>query len=138
MRILVSQILQESHSFTVIPGKIESFKNHLFLEGADIPRRLRNINNEISGSIDVIEREGVEPVYGLAAQSVTTGPLEAETFSYLLARLLWHIRSAGKIDGVYLALHGAMLTRKTDDATGGILHAVRELVGLDADVVSGS
>ena len=40
------------------------------------------------------------------------------------------------VDGVFLAMHGAMLAEGVDDATGDVLEAVRNQVGDDVPVVA--
>ena len=136
MRIIVAQINQESHSFTTVPGTLQSFKDCMFYEGNDIGSKLRGINSEIAGFIDVAEEEKLEPVYTIATRAVTSGPITEEAFSCILNRLLEGVQAAGTTDGIYLALHGATLLGEADDATGLVLEAVRKLVGPSFPIVA--
>ena len=43
--------------------------------------------------------------------------------------LLDGIRDAGAIDGIYLDLHGAMVTESCEDGEGELLERIRDLVG---------
>jgi microcystin degradation protein MlrC len=46
------------------------------------------------------------------------------------------IKAAGKVDGVYLDLHGAMVTEHFDDGEGEILARVRKVIGPDVPLVA--
>ena len=46
----------------------------------------------------------------------------------LKAEFLDLLQNAGKLDGVLLDLHGAMVTDEFEDAEGDLIHAVREIV----------
>jgi len=59
-----------------------------------------------------------------------------EAYNILKKRLLEGIRSAGRVDGVLLRLHGAMTVEDLDDAEGDILTSVREIVGSGMPIVS--
>jgi microcystin degradation protein MlrC len=129
MRLLTGQIYQETNSFSPILATLDFFTDHVYLEGEEIPKRLKGINTEIAGFIDVIQKEKCDPIYTIAAQSVTSGSVKKDAMDYIIRHLLEHIEKAGKIDGVYLALHGAMLTEETNDASGLVLQHVREKIG---------
>jgi microcystin degradation protein MlrC len=45
-------------------------------------------------------------------------------------------RKAGKLDGICLSLHGAMVTATEDDAEGALLEALRSIVGPDVPIVA--
>jgi microcystin degradation protein MlrC len=135
VRLAVGQIYQESNSFSPILTTLESFKDQLFLEGDEIPLRLQGINIEIAGFIDVIQKKRCEPIYTIVAQSVTAGPVKKEALDVIIEKLLKRINNSGRIDGIYLALHGAMLTDTTHDATGMILKIVRDKVGSNVPIV---
>ena len=82
MRLLAGQINQETNSFSPITANVQTFKDHFFLQGDEIPLRLKGLNTELAGFMDVVEREKCESVYTLAAQAVTTGPLLREAFDF--------------------------------------------------------
>ena len=45
-------------------------------------------------------------------------------------------RKAGKLDGICLSLHGAMVTETEDDAEGALLEALRGVVGPDVPIAA--
>ncbi len=65
--------------------------------------------------------------------------VEAATFERIAAEILEGIDAAartGPVDGVYLDLHGAMVTTHLDDGEGELLARVRARVGADVPVVA--
>ncbi len=90
------------------------------VEGANIPA---------AGAIQALRAQGhqlVATAWGAASPSahVTT-----DAFERIVGELVSRLRKALPIDGVYLDLHGAMVTEAHDDGEGEILRRVREAVG---------
>lgn len=67
----------------------------------------------------------------LHARAIAGGPLEAGLYARWKAEILTGIKAALPLDGVYLALHGAMVVQGLFDAEGDLIAAVRQLVGPD-------
>jgi microcystin degradation protein MlrC len=67
----------------------------------------------------------------LHARAVPGGPIEAATYDRFKAEFLDRLKGAGALDGIYLALHGAMFVEDMQDAEGDWLEAVRKIVGPD-------
>ena len=59
-----------------------------------------------------------------------------EAFERIVGKLIENLKAAGPVDGVYLDLHGAMVTEAHDDGEGEILRRVREVVGLRVPVAA--
>ncbi|MCC6649410.1 MAG: M81 family metallopeptidase [Polyangiaceae bacterium] len=70
---------------------------------------------------------GVEAVPLSSALAVPGGPLTRECFEWLLDDLVARVRDAGRLDGVYLALHGSMEVSELGESPEAvILRRVRE------------
>lgn len=67
----------------------------------------------------------------LHARAIAGGPVEAGIYARWKAEILDGIRAALPLDGVYLAMHGAMFVEGLHDAEGDFIAAVREAVGPD-------
>lgn len=67
----------------------------------------------------------------LHARAIAGGPVEAGIYARWKAEILVGIRAALPLDGVYLAMHGAMFVEGLHDAEGDFIAAVRDLVGPD-------
>ncbi len=90
------------------------------VEGANIPA---------AGAIQALRAQGhqlVATAWGAASPSahVTT-----DAFERIVSGLISNLKKQLPVDGVYLDLHGAMVTEAHDDGEGEILRRVREVVG---------
>ena len=137
MKLFVGGIVQETNSFSPYPTDLGRFEQGYLLSGDAIPERLRGTNTEVGGFYTRFECETpvVEIVPGLAAWAVAAGPLTSQTFRQLTDRLLDALRAAGTVDGVLLALHGALVAEDEDDCEGALLQRVREVVGPSSPIV---
>lgn len=72
----------------------------------------------------------------LHARAIAGGPVERETYEAFKAEILTGIANAGPLDGVYLALHGAVYVEGMEDAEGDLVTAVRALVGPDMPITA--
>ena len=82
------------------------------------------------------EHEGVELV-GIESPlwpktGTGSGWITTEAYEHFLGRQLAELKSGGKWDGVYLALHGAMGVRGVPKPEADIARRLREVVGRDA------
>lgn len=67
----------------------------------------------------------------LHARAIAGGPVERALYDRWKAEILDGIRAALPLDGVYLAMHGAMFVQGLFDAEGDFITAVRNVVGPD-------
>jgi microcystin degradation protein MlrC len=90
------------------------------VEGANIPA---------AGAIQALRALG----HGLAgtawAAASPSAHVTNDAFERILGGLIENLKAALPVDGVYLDLHGAMVTEDHDDGEGEILRRVREAVG---------
>lgn len=70
----------------------------------------------------------------LHARAVPGGPVSAPVYEALKAEFLDRLRAALPVEGVYLAMHGAMKVEGMFDAEGDWIGAVRDLVGPDMPI----
>jgi len=67
----------------------------------------------------------------LLATAVPGGPVERETYQALKGEFLQRLSALLPLDGLYLAMHGAMYVEDMQDAEGDWISAAREVVGKD-------
>lgn len=67
----------------------------------------------------------------LHARAIAGGPVERGIYERWKAEILDGIKAALPLDGVYLAMHGAMFVENMFDAEGDFIAAVRAVVGPD-------
>jgi len=85
---------------------------------------------------DFLEAEGVEHLPLLHARAVPGGPLARATYEGFKAEFLERLEATLPIDGLYLAMHGAMNVEGMDDAEGDWISAARAVVGPDVPVAA--
>jgi microcystin degradation protein MlrC len=85
---------------------------------------------------DFLEAEGVEHLPLLHARAVPGGPLARATYEGFKAEFLERLKATLPIDGLYLAMHGAMNVEGMDDAEGDWISAARGVVGPDVPVAA--
>jgi microcystin degradation protein MlrC len=131
MRIAVGAVIQETNTFSPVPATLESFERTYYLKGEEIPCALRDSSTEITGFYDVFDGRQCELIPTIAAQAVSGGRLERSAYDVLSDELISRLRSALPLDGLLLALHGAMCLEDDDDGDGALLEDVRAVVGPD-------
>lgn len=127
-RIAVGCVLHETNSFNRRLTSLADFASRYLLEGSAVTG-LAGTNTEIAGFLAAAEAHGWEVVPLLAASCAPSGPLAAEEWEDLRARLDAALAEAGRVDGILFALHGAMQTQTTPDADGTLLAQLRAAAG---------
>ena len=128
MRVVIGEFKQESNTLAP-PTTLRHFEEFHLLRGEQILAELGSTNAEVAGFAEVLTETGATCLPTLATFAVSGGPLTEDTYRTLLDELLERIAAEGTVDGVLLALHGAMVADNEHDPDGATLAAVRELVG---------
>jgi microcystin degradation protein MlrC len=137
VRIAIGNIVQESNSFSPVPGSWDHFPPGHLLRGEDMIAQRAGTRTEIGGAIDMARAEDITLVPLISATtSASAGPMLDMVFLALRDQLVDGLRAAGPFDGVLLVLHGAMSSESYEDATGEILRAARAAVGADMPLVA--
>jgi microcystin degradation protein MlrC len=88
--------------------------------GANIPA---------AGAIDALRAQGHQLVATAWGAASPSAQVTTDAFERIVSGLISNLRKQLPVDGVYLDLHGAMVTEAHDDGEGEILRRVREAVG---------
>lgn len=131
-RIAIGSLTFEGNSFSSVLTGLDQFERCYLLEGQAIVDALGGTRDAVAGGLSALGEADVVPL--VAADAGSGGRVEDAAYDVLKRRLLDRLRSAGPVDGVFLALHGAMITESLDDAEGDLLAAVRAVVGPQAIV----
>jgi microcystin degradation protein MlrC len=134
MRIGIARINSETNAFSPEATRLDDFERFHLLDEAGVAKatgRFRAelpglaLNAELSGARRAIEGAGAEAVPLMSAWALPSGPLTEATERALIDRLLDAIDRAGPLDGLYLALHGAMRSEAGGEPEERILGAVK-------------
>lgn len=135
-RIGVGALLFEGNTFSPVRTTLAEFENKYLCRGNEIIDRLADSRLEVAGALSVVTSTADEIVPLIATHGGAGGRVTSEAYAALKTRLLDALRKAGPLDGLYLALHGAMICEGIDDAEADLLTAVRDLIGTTPLVVS--
>jgi microcystin degradation protein MlrC len=135
VRVAIAELKQETNTFVPRPTTLEDFRTWHLWTGGEVVQRSAGTNVEVAGFLDVLDEAGIEAVPILATFAMSGGRVEAEAYRTLRDQLLAGLAAAGPLDGVLLALHGAMVTEDEDDPDGETIAAVRAAIGPDVPLV---
>ncbi len=134
MRIVIGSIMHESNTFSTVRTTLDDFGNRV--GGDEVIELYEGTGHPVGGFLAIARREGIDLVPAIVTNACPSGPVTDHAFQFLKDKLLRSIEDAGHLDGVLLALHGAMVTESLDDPEGTILEEVRTVVGEDVYIVS--
>ena len=135
-RVLLAQFMHETNTFSKLPTTLDDYRRRFLVEGEAIVPKFKGTKNEMGGYIDCAASYGWQPVYAVAANATPSGTLTKETWETIRDIILNTARKAGKLDGICLSLHGAMVTETEDDAEGALLQSLRGIVGPDVPIAA--
>lgn len=118
-RIAVGGIASECSTYSRIRSRMENFN---VLRGQEI------LDND---RFTFLKRYDVPFLPTLVANAGSGGPIARDAYESLKAEYLGMLRALLPLDGVYLAMHGAMFVEGMTDAEGDWYEATRQVVGPD-------
>lgn len=127
-RIAVGGISHESDSFSPTPTRLADF-GWPALKTQDFLPNHEKAATTIAGYIEGSRRYGFELVPTLFANATPGGPLTNETFDTLSAELIRRLQGVPKLDGVLLALHGAMVVESHPHGDAELMRRIRAALG---------
>src|SRR5262249_32194194 len=125
MRIAIGQLSQETNTFNPISTTRRDFEDFGIVRGPELIERMAD-TNELGGFIQSLRRWPEHPeIVGLVRLSAwPSGTATRETFSWLRDEMLDALQQALPVDGVLLALHGAMVSEDVPDVEGAVLRVL--------------
>jgi microcystin degradation protein MlrC len=138
-RVAAAQIAHETNAFSSVKTDIEAFRASGLHLGQEAAAAALGTNTEFAGFVTGAAQQGFDLVPLMAVWATPSGLVTREAIDYLaglLADGLRRVLAEGPLDGVLLALHGAMVTEIDDDGEGFLLQTVRDVVGPDTPVVA--
>jgi len=117
MRIAVGGIHTECSTYSRVLMTVEDFR---VLRGDELLR---------SDYFSFLSADGVVHLPLLHARAVPGGPVSRPAYDVFKAELMERLEAALPIDGLYLAMHGAIKVDGMDDAEGDWISAARAIIG---------
>lgn len=128
-RIAIGLLMQESNSFSPLPTTVETFKSYYLYRGDELLTRYGDARTEVPGFLSVLAEAGATPVPLIAAYATASGTVTRIAFDALVGEMEDRLRAAGKVDGLLLALHGALVVEDQPDGDGEIIARMRKILG---------
>ena len=138
-RVAAAQIAHETNVFSAVKTDLAAFAASGIHIGRDVIENSHDTNTEFCGFVTGAALQGFDLLPLIAVWATPSGLVTAEAIRHLTGLLTDGLRQTladGPLDGVLIALHGAMVTEIDDDGEGYILQSVRDVVGPDVPVVA--
>jgi microcystin degradation protein MlrC len=138
-RIAVGGFLHETNTFAPTKATYDDFVHGggwpAMETGDGVLKIMRNINVGLAGFVGAAEANAWELVPTISCGASPSAHVTKDAFERIVKVMVDGIAAAGPLDGVYLDLHGAMVTEHLDDGEGEILARVRKVIGKDVPLV---
>lgn len=138
-RIAIGGFQHETNTFAPVKAGFHEFEMADgwpgLTRGGAILTAFAGINLPIAGFIAASAEERFELLPTLWCSSSPSAHVESSAYERITGELLERIGALGSIDGIYLDLHGAMVTERFEDGEGELLARLRKLVGPDLPIV---
>jgi microcystin degradation protein MlrC len=134
----VAGISHESNSFNVHKTELEDFRVQI---GQDIKERSKNFfaganaKTTSAGYIEGAKRFGLELYPTLVTGATPKGPVTDAAFNAMMKEIISGLKSAPKLQGILLNLHGAMVVESYPSGDEEIVRRVREAFGKTMPIV---
>jgi microcystin degradation protein MlrC len=134
--ILIAALFHETHSFVEQGTSLDDFS---IKRGAELLAR-RGDASTIDGFLEVADEHGWTVIPANDYQAAPAGPVDHSVFVQFTAELLSTLRDSlarGRLDGIWLSLHGAHVTTESVDVEGDLLRMIRTVPGAETLPVFG-
>ena len=111
--IFIGGIWHETNTFSTKKTFIKDFKSYQWHEGQNMIEKNLKTNTEIGGFLDIFNQKGFRVQPSLFAAAVPSGIVTKKTFLKIVQIILSNL-DKDEIDGVALALHGALVVEGID------------------------
>ena len=132
-RIAIGGFQHETNTFAPSPADYAAFEAGGGWPGVQYGEPLfaavAGANIPAAGAIEALRAAGHQLVGTAWAAASPSAAVTGEAYERIAGELVKRLRDALPVDGVYLDLHGAMVSERFDDGEGELLRRVRGAVG---------
>jgi microcystin degradation protein MlrC len=137
-RIAIAGFQHETNTFAPFGATYQDFVQAdgwpaLTIGEAMLPL-FRPVNIPIGGFIVAADEFDLVPIVWASAEPCSY--VSDDAFDRIAGMICDGVAGAGRLDGIYLDLHGAMVTASHEDGEGELLSRLRRLVGADLPIVA--
>lgn len=139
-RIAIAGMQHETNTFAPTRAGLEDFIHGggwpALCRGAAIRESVHGANIPIAGAITRLAAAGHDLVPLIWAAASPSAHVTREAFETIVGEMVERLTAAMPVDGVYLDLHGAMVTVDHDDGEGELIARLRRVVGPRVPIVA--
>jgi microcystin degradation protein MlrC len=137
-RIAVGGFMHETNTFAPSLADLSAFQAvgswPPLTVGPAVFEAVAGINLSLAGFVEAAHADGHELIATAWASASPSNVVTEQAFEHIASLIVDGIEGAGRLDAVYLCLHGAMVTAHHQDGEGELLRRVRAVVGADVPV----
>lgn len=137
-RIAIGGMQHETNTFAPLLTDYEHFSTASawpgLVQGNDLFSVMPGRNIPLSGFMEAAKNWELVPLLWTFAEPA--GYVTDDAFNRISSLLTTELKNADQLDGLYLDLHGAMVTQSHEDGEAELLRLVREVIGKDVPVVA--
>ncbi len=138
-RIAIGGFQHETNTFASIGAEFSDFELHDawpgLTRGENLFDAVANINLPITGFIDATKSDQQQLLPLLWCSAEPSAHVTEDAYERITGMLLEDLQQYHSLDGIYLDLHGAMVTEHAEDGEGELLARIRTVVGDDIPIV---
>lgn len=136
MRVAVISFEYEGNTFSLTRAGRDEFERRLLAFDDEVLPRIAGRALAVTAGCDVLTEAELEVVPIVAAHGGSGGAVEDGFFDEIRTHVGRRLGEAKPLQGVFLALHGAMVCESHDDPEGDLLELVRKVVGPDVPIAA--
>jgi microcystin degradation protein MlrC len=138
MRIALAGFQHETNTFAPTEADYEAFRIAKafppLVRGQEMMEAVRGKKLPSAGAIGELEAAGAEVVPILWCIATPSAHVTQDAYERIAGEIIAGVAGAGRLDGIMLKLHGAMVARHIDDGEGELLARLRAAVGPDVPI----
>ncbi len=138
-RIAIGGFQHETNTFAPVRASYQDFEQADgwpgLTRGDAIFDAFQGINLSLPGFIEQAKLQRHDLIPLLWCSASPSAHVERDAFERISADLIEMLRQQQKLDGLYLDLHGAMVTEHYEDGEGELLERIRAVVGPQLPIV---
>ena len=134
-RVLTAEFVHESNTFKKGSTGLDTFRAETLDLGQVAVDRFSDVNAEIAGFLDAGREAGWSVRHVVSAHATPGARVSREAFDHIAGLICdAAAEEKGKLDGILLGLHGAMIPDFCEDGEGELLSRLRAIVGPDLPI----
>ncbi len=135
-RVVVAEFKHETNCFCPSKTGRKEYEARYLKDSEEVIPFFKDTRTEVGGIIEASEKEGFGIIPVMAANASPSGLVTKEMFEFAKNKIVQTINDTENVEGIFLALHGAMVAEGVPDGEGDLLKAIRNVVGPGMPIVA--